>query len=256
MARDEEATFLASYDLAEFPPVGVAVDLPLLTVRSGLLCVLLVRRGDFPDKNKWVLPGGFLAPHESADQAAVRRLREETGLEVDPWHIEQLATYTRPDRDPRGPRGKHANGRIISIAYLVFAPEGREPTAAADAADARWWAVDDLDLGAAGHEGPELAFDHAEIVRDAVERCRAKLEYTTLAATFINEPFSLGDLRRVYEAVWGVKLHHSNFARKVTSSAGFLVPEEMAAKRQLLYRPGPALFMAPPLTRPEKDEES
>jgi 8-oxo-dGTP diphosphatase len=252
--HDEDA-WLQSYDLRAFPPVAVAVDLPLLTVRSGRLCVLLVRRADHPEKGKWAMPGGFLNPDESADMAAVRELHEETGLGVDPWHVEQLGTYTRPDRDPRGPRAKCPDGRVISIAYLVFSPQGREPTAGSDAADARWWAVDDLDLTATSGQGPELAFDHGEIISDAVERCRSKLEYTTLAATFLDEPFNLGSLRRVYEAVWGVRLHHSNFARKVTSSPGFLVPTEVAGNRQVLYRRGPAMYMAPPLSRPEKDEE-
>jgi 8-oxo-dGTP diphosphatase len=252
---EEEAAYLAGYDLRAFPPVGVAVDLAVLTVRAGRLAVLLVRRDGHPERGKWATPGGFLNPDESADEAAVRETREETGLDIDPWHIEQLRTYSRPDRDPRGPSGKHPDGRIISIAYVVFAPEGREPAAGSDAADARWWAVDDIDLSATSGEGPELAFDHAAIIADAVERCRSKLEYTTLAATFIDEPFTLGDLRRVYEAVWGVRLHHSNFARKVTSSPGFLLPKDFGKGNQVLYRRGPARSMNPPLPRPDRDEE-
>lgn len=245
-AEQSEAEFLANYDPTRFAPTAVTVDLALMTVRDGQLAVLLVKRGGHPYKGAWALPGGFVEPDEDLDDAARRELAEETGLDVDPWHVEQLRTYGDPYRDPRM--------RIVSVSYLAFLPTGTEPAAGSDAEDARWWTVDDL---WDDDSGPHLAFDHDRIISDAVERCRAKLEYTTLAAAFLEEPFTLGDLRRVYEAVWGVKLHGSNFARKLTTADGYL--EEASRREQgksTLYRRGPATMMMPPLIRPEDSEGS
>lgn len=234
----EEAEYLASYDPRRFDPVAVTVDIVLLTIRDGQLSVLLIERGGFPYRGAWALPGGFIEPDEDADRAAARELSEETGLATFPGHLEQLRTYAAPDRDPRM--------RVVSIAYLGFMPNLPAPTAGSDAASVRWWAVDDL---------PDLAFDHATIVADGVERARAKLEYTSLAASFLTEPFTLSELRRVYEAVWGVELHVGNFRRKVLSTDGFV--EALGEKTPSsggrpaeLYRRGPAVTLHPAMLRP------
>lgn len=230
----------SDYDPGAYPPLAVTVDLALLTVRDGRLSVLLVSRADPPFAGQWALPGGFVAPEETLDDAARRELAEETGLQVDPWHVEQLRTYGDPDRDPRM--------RVVSVAYVVFMPMGAEPTARSDAAAARYWAVDDL----WEDDAPRLAFDHDLIVADAVERCRAKLEYTTLATSFLAQPFTVGDLRRVYEAVWGTpSLHAANFRRKVLSVEGFVEPEPDQPGPARLFGPGPARLVTPPLLRPE-----
>ncbi len=240
-----EASFLATYDPSTFPPLAVAVDLALLTIRDGRLAVLLVQRADHPHQGRWALPGGFVRPSEDLDDAARRELREETGLDVAPWHVEQLRTYGAPGRDPRM--------RVVSVAYLVFMPVGTEPTAGSDAAAARFWAVDDI----WSDDGPELAFDHQRILGDAVERIRAKLEYTTLAATFLGERFTLGELRRTYEAVWATSLHHPNFTRKVLAVDGFVRPDGAVAKgKRVLYRRGDATAVMPPLMRPRGDESA
>lgn len=229
-----EAEFLAAYDPSRYPPVALTVDLVLLTIRDGRLCVLLIQRANHPFRGCWALPGGFVDPGEDADTAARRELHEETGLAIDPWHIEQLRTYTAPDRDPRV--------RAVSVAYIAFLPKGLEPTASSDAAAARYWAIDDLE---SADTAPRLAFDHAQIVADAVERARAKLEYTTLATTFLPERFTLGELRRIYEAVWGVPLHASNFRRKVLASPGFV----QRTRDPKLFRRGTATEISPPLRR-------
>ncbi len=234
-----EEAFLAGYDPYAFPPMALTVDLAVLTIRNGRLAVMLVQRSDHPYRGRWALPGGFVHASEDLDQAARRELREETGLEVGPWHAEQLRTYGAPARDPRM--------RVVSVAYLVFMPVGTEPTAGSDAAAARFWAVDDV----WSDDGPQLAFDHLDILADAVERIRAKLEYTTLAAGFLDEPFTLGELRRIYEAVWGTSLHHPNFTRKVLAVDGFVRPESDVAKgKRVLYRRGPATAVIPPLIHP------
>jgi 8-oxo-dGTP diphosphatase len=245
-----ESDFLRAYDPAAFPPVAVTVDVVVLTVRQGRLCALLVRRGEPPQRGRWALPGGFVRPAEDLDDAAHRELLEEAGLRA-PGHLEQVRTYGEPGRDPRM--------RVISVAYLALAPEVPAPTAGTDAADARLWPVEDLPGAADGSApGPvALAFDHDRILADAVERARSKLEYTSLAATFLDEPFTIADLRRVYEAVWGGgPLHAANFRRKVLSTPGFVVPTpgERATGRGWagLYRRGGAAQLHPPLLRPPR----
>jgi 8-oxo-dGTP diphosphatase len=241
----EEAEYLASYDSSRFPSVAVTVDIVLLTIRNGRLSVLLVQRGGHPYKGAWAVPGGFIDAGEDADEAARRELAEETGIEGPVGHLEQLRTYSDPERDPRM--------RVISIAYLGFLPDLPAPSAGSDAAAARWWATDDLAAGSP--DAPELAFDHERIVADAVERARSKLEYTSLAASFIDEPFTLADLRRVYEAVWDIQLHVGNFRRKVLSTPGFVEPlgqkarSESGGRPAELYRRGPAQTLHPAMLR-------
>jgi 8-oxo-dGTP diphosphatase len=199
---------MPDYDPHAFPPFAVTVDLVILTVRDGRLHVLLVKRGEAPFKNQWALPGGFVRPHEDLRTAAVRELAEETSLVVDDVHLEQLATYGAPKRDPRM--------RVVSVAWLVLAADLPSPTAGTDAADASWRPVDDALAG-------RLAFDHAQIIGDGVERARAKLEYSSLGASFCPDEFTVAELREVYETVWGVQLDPRNFHRKVTGTPGFLV---------------------------------
>lgn len=250
--RPGETEFLAAYRSAEFPPFAVTVDLAVFTLRAGLLCVLLVQRADHPFRDYWALPGGFVHTEESAEQAAQRELAEETGPGF-AGHLEQLRTYSEPGRDPRM--------RVVSVAYVALAPRLPDPRPGGDAAAARWWPVEDLGLGAGGSpEAPALAFDHASILADALQRVRSKLEYTTLAAGFTAEPFTLADLRRVYAAVWGRAPDLANFRRKVLATEGFVTEAERSAvaagpaggRPPLLYRRGPATFIHPPMLRPQE----
>ncbi len=105
-----------------------------------------------------------------------------------------------------------------------------------------------------GARRDRLAFDHRQILRDGVERARGKLEYSSIGASFCPDRFSIGDLRRVYETIWGVRLDPGNFHRKVTGVAGFVVPTgEKTTRRQgrpaELFRKGPNDVLQPPLTR-------
>jgi len=231
-------------ELREWEPVGLTVDVVLLTIRSGQLSVLLVHRDRPPYAGRWALPGGAVAPGESLDDAARRVVAERAGLGSPSGHLEQLRTWGNPDRDPRG--------RTVSVAYLGLTPDLASPTLSGTAA--RFWPVADLGTS----EGPELAFDHAAIVAEGVERARAKLEYTPLAAAFVEEPFTLADLRRIYEAVWGTRVHPANFRRKVLSTEGFVVPVGETApsgpeggRPADLYRRGPAALLHPAMLRPQ-----
>ncbi len=185
------------------PAVAVTVDLVVLTVREGRFSVLTVRRGEEPFLGRWALPGGFLQPDEDLLAAAARELEEETALPASRVHLEQLASYGDPGRDPRM--------RTVTVAHLALAPDLPTPTAGTDAAEARWQEVEET-LAA------DLAFDHVRILRDGVERARAKLEYTPLAAAFCGPTFTISELRRVYEVVWGLPLDPRNFHRKVTGT--------------------------------------
>ncbi len=218
----------------------VAVDLVVLTVRVGEFLALTVRRGVEPFAGRWALPGGFVEPEEDLVDAASRELAEEVGIGSVSTHLEQLRTYGRPDRDPRG--------RVLGVAYLALVPDPGDPVAGSDADAAQWQPVDDL-LGSR-----TLAFDHHTILRDGVERARAKLEYTSLGAVLIAEPFTINELRGVYAAVWGREPDSRNFHRKVSTAEGFVVPTDETTTRgggrpARLYRRGPARLLHPPMLR-------
>src|SRR4029453_18146909 len=196
--------FLDSYRPPAFAPVAVTVDVVALTIRDGQLCVLLIERGGPPFAGWRALPGGFVR-RETLDDAALRELAEETGLRpgedaLAQVHLEQLRTYGEPDRDPRM--------RVVSVAYLAFAPSLPDPRAGGDASGAFWVPASEVD---------ELAFDHAAILADGLDRPRAKLEYPPLAAAFVGPEFTIGELRAVYAAVCGEDLHAGNSHRKVLS---------------------------------------
>ena len=223
-----------------YPPVAVTVDLVVLTVRDARFQVLTVRRGEEPFLGQWALPGGFLRPDEDLEAAAGRELEEETSLPADRVHLEQLATYGAPGRDPRM--------RTVTVAYVALAPDLPTPTAGTDAADAQWRPVDEV------LAERRLAFDHARILHDGVERARAKLEYTPLATAFCPSEFTISELRRVYEAVWGAPLDPRNFHRKVTKTEGFVRETAETTTRDggrpaRLYRAGGATTLHPPLMR-------
>jgi len=215
---------------------SVTVDLVVLTIRDRALHVLLVRRRYPPYRGRWALPGGFVLASEDLFAAATRELAEETGIHT--GHLEQLATYGAPRRDPRG--------RVVTVAYLALVPDLPSPAAGSDAAAADW-----VEVAAAR----PLAFDHARILADGVERARAKLEYSTLATAFCPDEFTVGELRAVYEAVWGAPLDPRNFHRKVTATAGFVEPAGASTgggrgRPAQLFRRGRAEVLYPPLLRP------
>jgi len=244
---------MRGYDPLDYPPAAVTVDLVVLTIRRDELAVLLIRRGGEPFLGRLALPGGFVRPEEGLDGAAARELREETGLELgaatraagtqgrerpEYVHLEQLASYGDPGRDPRL--------HVVTVAYLALAPELPMPRAGSDAAAASW-------LPAAGLT-EALAFDHDRILADGLERARAKLEYSPLATAFCPGQFTVGQLRRVYEIVWGTTLDPRNFHRKVTGTPGFLAPtgHTTAGDRgrpAQLYGRGNAVVLYPPILR-------
>jgi len=175
----------------------VAVDIVIFTIQAGELRALLVKRGIPPFVDQFAIPGGFVLEDESLDEAALRELKEETG--VSDVYLEQLYSFGDPGRDPRG--------RVISVAYFaLIAADHSALAAGSDAAEARWWPVGNL---------PDLAFDHRKILDYSLDRLRNKLEYTTVGFQLLPKKFSLTELQEVYEAILDKKLDKRNFRRKL-----------------------------------------
>lgn len=242
----DEKEFLDNYDMSKFPNVALTVDITLFTVKDGKLSVLLVKRGGHPFKNKWALPGGFVNVDESLDEAVLRELKEETTININPSYIEQLKTYAYPDRDPRG--------YIASVAYVALTPVTESPVGKDDAIEAMFFPVEKvLKLD------KDLAFDHLQIIKDGLERVRAKIEYAPIAPSFLKDQmFTMSELREVYEIIWGEELIPSNFRRKVLSIPNFLietgdyrVSNIYGGRKSELFRLGEVEEFYPPFKRPE-----
>jgi 8-oxo-dGTP diphosphatase len=223
------------------PDVVVVVDVSYFAVDRGALVVLLVERTRQPDAGRWAVPGAVLEPDEVLTDAAARAVVARAGI-LEPFtRVEQLAVFDAGDRDPRT--------RVVSTAVLAVTSTAAAPAGGA-LASGRWWPVGAIGTPA----GPSLAFDHLDIVTTGIERLRARLELTDFATALVEEPFTLGELRRAYDVVWGVELEPANFRRKVLATPGFVVPT--AGKRIVgtgrpadLYLRGGGAVLHPPIPR-------
>jgi len=188
--------------VAEAQHPRVAADVAVFAFLDGAMNVLLVRRRYEPYESYWALPGGLLEPDETLEEAAERELREETG--VTDTYMEQLATFSRVDRDPRG--------RVISCCYLALVDGARvRLRPGSDAREAAWRPLEALLRET--DEGTVLAFDHDRILAYARQRLAYKLEYQNVAWSLLPETFTLSELRRVYEAGIGRAFEPNNFRR-------------------------------------------
>jgi ADP-ribose pyrophosphatase YjhB (NUDIX family) len=179
--------------------VSVAVDVVVFTVVDGRLEVLLTKRPREPYEGRWSLPGGFVREEESADEAAQRALAEKAGVEE--VFLEQLYTFSAPERDPRS--------RVVSVAYYALVSQdklqdggSREP---------RWFPLSMIDE-------LQLAFDHREILQTAIDRIRGKIDYAPIGFQLLPKRFTLTDIQMVYEAVLDRPIDKRNFRTKLLRS--------------------------------------
>lgn len=181
----------------EFPRAALTVDCVVFGFDEGALKILLIRRGIAPFKNQWALPGGFVKPEETLDDAARRELQEETGLRE--IYLEQLYTFGEIQRDPRE--------RVISVAYFALVRRADYlPEASTDADEAAWFEAG---------ETPRLAFDHTEILKTALERLRGKIRWQPVGFELLPEKFTLTQFQGLYEAILGRALDKRNFRKKL-----------------------------------------
>lgn len=179
----------------KYPHPAVTTDCVIFGFNGERLQVLLIERGIEPYKGRWAFPGGFLKMDETAEEGALRELKEETGLEN--AYIQQLHTFSDPNRDPRE--------RVITIAYYALV-RIQEVKGGDDAASARWFLLDEI---------PPLAFDHDYILRMATQRLREQIHFQPIGFELLPEKFTIKELQSLYEAILGINFDRRNFAKKM-----------------------------------------
>jgi 8-oxo-dGTP diphosphatase len=194
-----------TYDVTKYDRPSVTVDIVVFTILNNSLKVLLIKRKEWPFKGMFALPGGFIKMNENLQDAAVRELREETG--VKDIYMEQLYTFGDVNRDPRT--------RVLTVTYLALI-NGNEVklNAGSDALEAKWFCVKDL---------PKLGFDHEEIINYAYERVKSKLSYSNIAFSLLSDTFTLTEAQNTYEIILNQKIDKRNFRKKI-NSLGLVIP--------------------------------
>jgi 8-oxo-dGTP diphosphatase len=261
------------------PVLELVVEVAVLTIRQGRLSVVATRREQLPHRGAWSLLSAPVQLGEDTEAVAERVLRTQAGAHSgrDTMFVEQLRTYSAPGRVPQR--------WVASVAYVALIADVGLSFGELGAVDTRVFAIDDLGCTvgdgqgnqaspssdgampprtAGGETAQVLAFDHDVILVDAIERVRAKLEYTTVATSLVTEPFTIPELRRVYESVWGVSLHPANFRRKVLATPGFVVScaagpvdgvDSSERRGPDLFRRGTAALLHPAMLRPAPADE-
>lgn len=198
-----EEKYLKSYNKELYEKPSVAVDLLVFTIENDRLKIVLVKREEYPFKDRLALPGVFVNMDETLDEAAKRGIFEEAGIKD--IYFEQLYTWGEVERDPRM--------RIISVSYLSLIPCEKLQMSIGK----RTSLVELYDVEELLTSDDELAFDHKKMIEYARERIKNKTEYTRIAFEFLEEEFTLPRLQKVYEILLGKSLYKSNFRRKIMS---------------------------------------
>lgn len=200
----EEQEYLESYNPKAFDPISVTVDAVILGISKSKsdnyrksaeskLKILLVKRTEYPYKGFYGLPGGFVLQDETMEDSLRRTLKNKTGLsEV---YSEQLYTFGDVNRDPRM--------RVISCAYISLLDSEK-----AEVKDAEWFDVEDIN-------NIPIAFDHINIINEALNRLRSKINYSDIVYHMMPDEFTIGELQRVYELILGEPLLAAQFRRTI-----------------------------------------
>lgn len=179
--------------------IKLSVDAVVFGYEEGNISVLLIKRKYDPFKGQWAIPGGFIDNEESLEDAVERELFEETGVKIN--YLEQLYTFGKPVRDPRG--------RVVSIAYFgLVRPNAFKISASTDAEEVQWFKIDEL---------PKLAFDHKEILKTAIQRLQGKITYEPIGFELLDKKFPFSDLEKLYTTLLGRDIDRRNFRKKIVS---------------------------------------
>lgn len=177
--------------------IKLTVDAVVFGYEEGNISVLLIKRKYEPFKGHWAIPGGFIEDEESLEHAVERELHEETGIKIN--YLEQLYTFGKPDRDPRG--------RVVSIAYFgLVRPNAFNILASTDAEQAQWFNINEL---------PKLSFDHKEILKTAITRLQGKITYEPIGFELLDKKFPFSDLEKLYTTLLGRAIDRRNFRKKI-----------------------------------------
>ena len=209
---EDEAKFLKEYDASKYERPSVTADMVIFTLdEDDDLNILLIKRGGYPYKDRWAIPGGFLdVGKESLDDAAARELKEETNVEG--VFLNQLYTFGDPNRDPRT--------TVVTVAYMALVPkQALNISAGDDANDAKLFKIT-YDVNGIILKSNDtivyesaLAFDHADIIKLAINRLRNRIDYTDDAFNLLKDKncFAISELKKIYEAIKNKSLNLSNF---------------------------------------------
>lgn len=246
---NNEKEFLENYDVTKFDRLSMTADILLVSVSNKdsinyrktskkMISILLVKRNDFPFKDKWCLPGGFLNPkNETLDECAKRILKKETNLSD--IYLEQLYTFDDIERDPRT--------RVVSTAYVALVDKNKLTNKLNE--NASWFDITEIkkidnivnislnnkqetisfsikknliekttdQYSFSIMKNESIAFDHPKVILAGIERIRNKINYTDIVFNMMSEYFTLGELQDVYEVILGEKLLAPAFRRIIAT---------------------------------------
>lgn len=177
----------------------LTVDAIVFSYINRELKVLLIKRAFEPFINYLALPGGFIQKDETTEQAVLRKLKDETSIDLD--YLEQLYTFSDVERDPRE--------RIVTVAYYgLIAPVKTEMVTNKHASSVDWYNIDNIGM-------LDIAFDHKKIINYAVERLRNKIKYEPIGFELLDKYFTMTELWMLYRTILDEDIDRGNFIKKI-----------------------------------------
>jgi len=198
---NSEQEFLSNYNKKDYESPLFTVDMAIFSVDAGQLQVLLIKRSNFPQKDKWALPGGFVDLSKDQDLMATahRKLVEKTGLQSP--HLEQVATVGNATRDPRG-------WAVTALYFALIDFKAFQQITTEQNEYSEWVSI-------AEAKKLDLAFDHLQLLDIAVDRLSSKARYTALPVSLMPQLFTLTELQQIYEIILGQSLEKKSFRRRM-----------------------------------------